>query len=189
MFADQAGGTWTLALMRHAKSDWSDELLSDHDRPLNARGQRDAPRMAHWLDQQGFLPEVILASTAVRVRETVAALLACWSHRPLVMFSQSLYLANPQTILQHLRNEAFTADGQRPRMAMVVAHNPGLEYLASNLLGKATRMPTAAIALLQCEPIDETEVRGLGVRRCIAVARPKEMFALESNSHCDTDSD
>lgn len=188
MVADQAGGTWTLALMRHAKSDWADEMLSDHDRPLNARGQRDAPRMARWLAEQGFLPEVILASTAVRVQETVAAMLACWSHRPLVMFSQSLYLAPPQTILQHVRAEAFTAEGQRPRMAMVVAHNPGLEYLASNLLGKATRMPTAAIALLQCEPIDEAAAQGLGVRRCITVAPPKEL-AFDSRPPCEADSD
>jgi len=39
-----------LILMRHAKSDWGDESLSDHDRPLNRRGQRDNSRLATCTD-------------------------------------------------------------------------------------------------------------------------------------------
>ncbi|MCH5374620.1 MAG: histidine phosphatase family protein, partial [Planctomycetes bacterium] len=35
----------TLLILRHAKSSWGDPSLADHDRPLNARGKRDAPRM------------------------------------------------------------------------------------------------------------------------------------------------
>ncbi|RZI88087.1 MAG: phosphohistidine phosphatase, partial [Microbacterium sp.] len=36
----------TLVLVRHAKSDWGDPGLDDHDRPLNDRGLRDAPAVA-----------------------------------------------------------------------------------------------------------------------------------------------
>ena len=54
-----------LILMRHAKSDWSDSSLSDHDRPLNSRGQRDAPRMANWLAESDWIPDVVLSSDDV----------------------------------------------------------------------------------------------------------------------------
>ncbi|MBN9170688.1 MAG: histidine phosphatase family protein [Microbacterium sp.] len=55
-----------LALVRHAKSDWSDDGIADHDRPLNARGERDAPAMARRLAVTGFAPDVIVSSTATR---------------------------------------------------------------------------------------------------------------------------
>ena len=35
----------TLLILRHAKSDWGNSQMSDHDRPLNDRGKYDAPRM------------------------------------------------------------------------------------------------------------------------------------------------
>ena len=59
-----------LVLVRHAKSDWANPSIDDHDRPLNARGLRDAPRMARALAGTGFRPEVILSSTALRARTT-----------------------------------------------------------------------------------------------------------------------
>ena len=62
-----------LALVRHAKSDWGDPRLDDHDRPLNDRGLRDAPRMARRLAETGFRPDVILSSTALRARTTAEA--------------------------------------------------------------------------------------------------------------------
>ncbi len=166
---------WTLGLMRHAKSDWADENLTDHDRPLNARGRRDAPAMARWLAAQRFLPEVILASTATRVRQTVEGLLSVWTHEPLVLFSQSLYLPHPQTITTQVYCDALAADGQRPKAALVVAHNPAMEQLVSQLAGAVTRMPTAAVALFECEGLDGGAGQRLQARRCIAVGRPKEI--------------
>ena len=35
----------TLTLVRHAKSSWKDSSLADRDRPLNKRGEHDAPLM------------------------------------------------------------------------------------------------------------------------------------------------
>ncbi len=166
---------WTLGLMRHAKSDWADENLTDHDRPLNDRGRRDAPAMARWLAAQRFLPDVILASTATRVRQTIDGLLSVWTHEPLVLFSQSLYLPSPRSISEQVCCEALCADGSRPAAALVIAHNPAMQQLVSELAGAATRMPTAAVALFECEPLDVGAVQRLQTRRCIAVGRPKEI--------------
>jgi len=41
--------TRTLVLIRHAKSSWDDPNMRDFDRPINERGQHDAPDMGHDL--------------------------------------------------------------------------------------------------------------------------------------------
>lgn len=62
--------TKTLYIARHAKSSWKDMSLSDFERPLNARGKRDAPFMANLLKGKGIHPELILSSPAKRAKKT-----------------------------------------------------------------------------------------------------------------------
>ncbi len=112
-----------LIIMRHAKSDWANASLTDHDRPLNARGLRTAPLMAEHLFTHGILPEVIVASTAVRVQETLELLLDCWTVKlatvkPEVVHASSLYLASYFTLIETIK--AFEADWTR---VMVIGHN------------------------------------------------------------------
>lgn len=161
--------------MRHAKSDWSHAGVADHDRPLNSRGRRDAPEMARWLKTHDAIPQVILASTANRVAETLKRMMKHWEDEPLLLPSSSLYLASPQTILEHIRCEAVDARGVRPRRLLVVGHNPGMEQLVSSLIGSPTAMPTAAIALFQCKPIEAEDDSAPQVERLIAIGRPKEI--------------
>jgi phosphohistidine phosphatase len=59
----------TLILLRHAKSAWP-EGVADQRRPLAGRGQRDAPAAGRWLGAAGYLPGLVLCSTAQRTRET-----------------------------------------------------------------------------------------------------------------------
>ena len=63
----------TLMLLRHAKSSWKDEGLTDHDRPLNKRGKKTAPAMGHLILEKQLVPGLILSSTAVRARATAEA--------------------------------------------------------------------------------------------------------------------
>ena len=53
--------TLQLLLIRHAKSEWGGPALPDHERPLNERGRRDAPRMGRWIAEQGLAPEEVMA--------------------------------------------------------------------------------------------------------------------------------
>ena len=62
-----------LLLLRHAKSSWESADLSDHQRPLNERGKRDAPRMGHWICQQELQPDLVISSTALRAEQTARA--------------------------------------------------------------------------------------------------------------------
>jgi len=58
---------------RHAKSSWADPGQPDFDRPLNERGKKDSPLMAQRLSNAGVTPQAILASAAVRARQTAHA--------------------------------------------------------------------------------------------------------------------
>jgi len=137
----------TLSLMRHAKSSWKNQNQSDHDRPLNDRGNRDAPDMANRLNARQQIPDVILCSTARRTRETTAHLLIVFGEpAPQVVYSDSLYLASPKGLLTALHDLPDTA-----LHAMIVAHNPGMEELSSLLSGShSDTMPTCAIRQFSC---------------------------------------
>jgi len=59
-----------LIIMRHAKSSWTSGAATDHQRPLNKRGRRDAPRIGARLQHLGWLPDLVIASDSERTRET-----------------------------------------------------------------------------------------------------------------------
>ena len=61
-----------LWLIRHAKSAWNEPGLRDFDRPLNARGERDGPNMASWLQAQSDPASWVWTSTATRARATAS---------------------------------------------------------------------------------------------------------------------
>ncbi|MFN3949028.1 SixA phosphatase family protein [Microbacterium sp.] len=125
-------------LARHAKSDWADEGLDDHDRPLNARGRRDAPAMARTVLRAGVRPEVVLASTARRARETAEAFARAFDAD--VTEQPELYLAEPATLLAAARAAGVDE-------VMVVAHDPGMSALVSRLADRDERMVTCAVAV------------------------------------------
>jgi phosphohistidine phosphatase len=127
-----------LVLVRHAKSDWGDPTLDDHDRPLNDRGIRDAPRMARKLAETDFRPEVILSSTALRARTTAEAFAAEFGVA--VDLEVELYGAPGRILLS-------TAAASGARRVIVVAHDPGMTVLAGQLSGgEIAHMPTCAVA-------------------------------------------
>ena len=53
---------------------WKHPELADHERPLNKRGQHDAPQIGTLLVDRELLPQLIFSSTAVRTRQTAEAL-------------------------------------------------------------------------------------------------------------------
>jgi phosphohistidine phosphatase len=169
-----------LLLMRHAKSDWTDAVLEDHDRPLNDRGRRDAPRMGRLLAAEGLVPDLVVCSTAVRARQTLEGLAAGGGlGEAAVVHEASLYLASPGTILAVARAAVGDAGGE-PERVLLIGHNPGMEELASRLAGRFVRFPTATVAVCDLATIDWADLdAGRGVARVTAVRafRPKELPA------------
>lgn len=160
----------TLLLMRHAKSSWSDPDLADHERPLNARGRRDGPRMGRWLSDQGLTPDLVITSTAVRALETARNVSKAGGFAAdLAEFSELYHadIADWTSVLQRLPNTVECVLG--------IGHNPGMEELVDSLHNGWERMPTAAIAWFELPINDWSEFTSCGNTTLRAVWRPKEI--------------
>jgi phosphohistidine phosphatase len=134
----------TLLILRHAKSDWSEPALTDHERPLNKRGRRDAPRIGQLLREVDLAPDLIVSSTAKRACETVEKLIEAADYAGDVRFTDALYLAHPEEYAAVLQCLPEAVDS-----VMVVGHNPGLEHLLAALTGIEEPLPTAALVQLE----------------------------------------
>ena len=91
-----------LLILRHAKSSWKYQELSDHDRPLNKRGRRDAPRMGRLIRVRGLLPDLVVSSTAVRAMTTAHLASSAAGYTGSVELEPSLYLGGVHPYLEAL---------------------------------------------------------------------------------------
>jgi phosphohistidine phosphatase len=129
-----------LLILRHAKSSWHDERLSDHDRPLNERGLLDAPRVGLELAESKRVPDLILCSTAARAVETSRKLAEACGYTGEIELHREMYLAPPETYRRLIAE--LPESVKRP---LLVGHNPGLEQLVAELTGKEVSFPTAGL--------------------------------------------
>jgi phosphohistidine phosphatase len=168
----------TLLLLRHAKSSWDDPSLDDFDRPLNSRGLRAAPAMGAWIRKQGLVPDRVLCSAACRARETWEGVSGVLGETPEVTVLRSLYLAEPEGILDLVRK---VEPGYET--LLVVGHNPGFEDLVRALAqrgkprgveGIPDRMPTGALAVFRFDVDDWREV-GSGAGVLEHFVRPRDL--------------
>jgi len=118
-----------LVLLRHAKSAWPD--VPDHERPLAARGQRDAPAIGRWLLQAGHLPDLVVCSTARRTRETWQLAQAEMGSTAPVAFEDGLYQATGAHLLDLIRPTPPAA-----ATLLVIGHDPAIPQLALMLAGQ-----------------------------------------------------
>lgn len=140
-----------LHLLRHAKSSWPDTGVDDHDRPLSPRGRRAAKKMAKHLRQQGLSPAMVLCSSAIRSRETLALIAPALSKKTKIQVEDELYAAPVEALLQRLRRVPDLIAS-----VMLIGHNPGLQDLALTLAGRGAKLerlregfPTAALITLR----------------------------------------
>jgi len=137
-----------LLLLRHAKASRDEPDLPDRERPLTARGLRDAAVMRDAMRRLGLIPDLVLVSPARRTLQTLDAL-EPWDETPLIEPVERLYLGTWSETLATIRMVAETVRG-----VLVIGHNPGLQELATKLVGPApdaaagAKFPTAALAEL-----------------------------------------
>ena len=167
----------TLYLLRHAKSSWSDPELSDFDRPLNDRGSKAAPFMGTVMREQGFSPELILSSPAVRARQTAELVIGSAPLPGEFRFDERIYEASPQTLRTVVSEVGDDVDS-----VMLVGHNPGMEGFIRFLTGKTESMPTAALAVIGLR-IEKWADIDASSGRLVRVIRPKEhMKAMDASN-------
>lgn len=168
--------TPTLIIMRHAKSDWHSRQY-DFDRPLSERGARDAARMGKWLSSSEYLPDQMIASPAIRAKQTVELLCkASGLDIKRIVWEKSIYNSDMQNLLDIAKNN-FANN----KTVMLVGHNPAMDELLHYLSDDdvpATKtgkyMTTANIAVFQINK-DSKEFLHAGSARLLTLVRPKEL--------------
>jgi phosphohistidine phosphatase len=142
----------TLALLRHAKSSWSDPVTFDRERPLAARGLADAPLMGKAMAERGIDPELVLCSSARRTRDTLDLVLPQLRVEPKVVYEDALYHASAEKMLGMLH--ALQPGASR---VLLVGHNPEIHSFALDLVGSGpknyrdrlrAKYPTAGLAAI-----------------------------------------
>ncbi len=132
----------TLTIVRHAKSSWDNPGLPDRERPLNKRGERDAPKMGKRMHDAGIRPSLIVSSPAARAW-TTARIVAAELGYPLEFLQREkdLYLASLDRIL-----DVIVAQDNGFNNLMIVGHNPGLTDFVNYLQpGLTSNLPTAGV--------------------------------------------
>jgi phosphohistidine phosphatase len=126
--------------------------------------------MGRELERRIARVNVVLASTAVRVQQTVELMRAQWrTLQPDLFHTQSLYLADPKTILSQVARL-----DDRWKSALVVGHNPGLSQLASHLAGQPLEFPTAGLAAFKFHG-DWEQVCQPGEWKLLFFCRPSDL--------------
>ena len=141
----------TLLLLRHAKSDWDDSSLRDFDRPLAARGERDAPRIGKALRKRVPMPDLIISSPAARAKATIEAVIKAAKVNLGIRFEEAVYGASSPELLTLIRRLPDESS-----CVLLVGHNPGFKDVVGRLSGSHGRMPTAALACIEFQ-IDRWE--------------------------------
>ncbi|MBL4855005.1 MAG: histidine phosphatase family protein [Robiginitomaculum sp.] len=132
-----------LILMRHAKSSWNHEGLTDHQRPLNKRGRKAARAIGSVLQARKLVPDHIWSSDSERTRETVAHAFPDMDITPI--WKNGFYHASANQILYVCGEQGEPASGT----LLLMGHNPGWEDLLFHFSGMSRRMPTGACAIFK----------------------------------------
>jgi phosphohistidine phosphatase len=136
-----------LWLVRHAKSSWDRPGLEDRERPLARRGARAAAHLRGYLEAEEIRPDLVLCSSALRTRETLATILPALGTELTIRIERRLYGADPEELLEFVRG-IRDAGG-----LLLIGHNPGMQELAIALASRGdrlevltTKFPTGALA-------------------------------------------
>ena len=172
---DEHSQLFRLLIMRHAKSSWSSKAETDHARPLNNRGRRDAPKIGQELVERGWAPELVISSDSQRTRETWEGMADTFDDGEVeVVFTRALYHAG----LAQVEALLGSRDDQ-VRSLMLLGHNPGWHDMVAALCGeKGHKITTANVALLSHEAHDggwPAVIRDRGGWTLHEVLRPKEL--------------
>jgi phosphohistidine phosphatase len=168
----------TLSLLRHAKSSWDDPVERDFDRPLNGRGHRAARRMGEWLKEESLAFDTVLASPALRIKQTLEGVEAGLGARLSPQYDKRIYMASAASLYDLVR-ETPDAVGH----LLLVGHNPGLEDLlliategdTSALRREAElKYPTAAFATIAFEADRWADISEGGAR-LLRFTRPRDL--------------
>ncbi len=135
-----------LYLVRHAKSSWDNVEMDDFNRPLNERGEKDAPHMAKLLKHRDVVPDRMITSPANRALSTcrLFAHTLGFDKKKKITSDQKLYHASPDTIIKVLASLGEHKSGDE--IILLFGHNPGITEFTNDLLNVSIdNIPTCGV--------------------------------------------
>ncbi|MEI2671781.1 MAG: histidine phosphatase family protein [Nocardioidaceae bacterium] len=156
-----------VALIRHAKSDWS-SATEDRERPLSKRGRRQATESGQWLRENFTALDLAIVSPAVRAQDTWDLINAELRWPVEEESLDSAYTFDGHDLLEIIQD----LDDAVSHVA-IVGHNPAIEDLITILTDDQARMPTSAVAIISIR--GEWESAGSGNGRLLSAGRPADL--------------
>lgn len=159
----------SLLLIRHAKSDWGGINLSDFNRPLNNRGEKNAPEMAKRLVKRELFPQQLISSPALRAISTANHFATELNIKPSDIIQEpGIYDALTQSLLSVVNNLDENSD-----FTALFGHNPALTDLVNYLCDQAIfNIPTCGMALIKF-PFEKWKMLSKGTGDLIFFDFPK----------------
>lgn len=162
----------TLIIVRHAKSSWKDSTLNDIQRPLNKRGNKDAPKMGKHLAKKKIIPQAIFSSSGLRALTTARLISVEIGMKPTeIMVEDNLYTFNSEQLLDEIKN--ISDDYEK---IMVVGHNPAVTEITNILSGSdIDNIPTCGVAILELS-VDSWKDLGKNTAKLSRFDYPKKLW-------------
>ena len=158
----------TLILVRHAKSDWT-ENTNDFDRPLNERGHQDAPKMAKFLKSEEVKIDVFVTSPAKRALTTCRYFAEVFENKNIKKMEE-LYNASPTEFLEAIENLDDSVEN-----VAIFSHNNGITYFANSLTDEnIEHMPTCSVVAFKIETENWAEFKKSS-KEFLFFHKPKEI--------------
>lgn len=159
-----------LIVMRHARAKRPDEFQTDHERPLTAKGQREATEIAERLIELGWVPDQVVGSDANRTRQTWEAMESSFSSSPPTIWSNELYLAGVDAVVEQLMDVDDNLED-----ILLLGHNPGWQAVVTYFSGRRHRLTTANAALLKTIADSWRDTAASGRFELVQVLRPRSL--------------
>ena len=139
----------SLYLLRHAKSSWAENGLSDRQRPLAERGLRDAPTMGERFSSRGEHLERIISSPALRAHTTAQLFAESAGFTPAdVVVEDDLYFLGSGSI-----GDVILSQDDQLQSIMLVFHNPDITHFVNSVDYEVSidNVPTSGLVKLECD--------------------------------------
>lgn len=142
--------------IRHAKSSWEDESLSDFERGLNGRGKRDVVTMGKRLAKYNIFPDAVISSPAKRAKKTAKKICKEIGFiKQDIIYEASLYESSFEDYLEIIHSLSDDINS-----IFIIAHNPTItdvaERLGNIMIGN---MPTCSICCVSFDVKDFKDIK------------------------------
>ena len=136
-----------LYLVRHAKSSWEYDL-TDHERPLNKRGFKDAKLVSNHLKKSLKLPDFVISSDAERAKTTATIFVDNLGiSKDIFELDHSLYDFSGSKLKEVIQNCDDSIN-----TLMVFGHNHAMTYFVNMFGNKHIRnVPTCGFTHIQLD--------------------------------------